>query len=136
MATRSMIGYWNPQNGNVTAIYCHHDGYPAGVGRMLENCWGSDFDVQDLMGLGSISVLDEDLLQTIAYHRDRGEKELRISYYPSPEAYRAAFGDGGDEYRYLWDGEAWFVMGYLGKDKNDRRWHDLEVVLKEEGEKC
>jgi hypothetical protein len=38
MSTRSRIAIEN-QNGSVTSIYCHFDGYISGVGKTLKECY-------------------------------------------------------------------------------------------------
>lgn len=71
MATRSRIAIEN-QDGTVTSIYCHFDGYLSGVGKKLFNHYDRE-KTEKLIELGDISVLGESTLNTIAYHRDRGE---------------------------------------------------------------
>jgi hypothetical protein len=77
MATRSRIGIQN-LDGSVNSIYCHFDGYPEGVGTTLKEHYSDRDELQKLIELGDISSLGDDLLTTIAYHRDRGE-----DYFPS-----------------------------------------------------
>jgi hypothetical protein len=71
MSTRSRIAIEN-QNGSVTSIYCHFDGYLDGVGKKLFNHYDRE-KTEKLIELGDISVLGESTLDTIAYHRDRNE---------------------------------------------------------------
>ena len=71
MATRSRIAIEN-QDGTVKSIYCHFDGYLDGVGKKLFEHYDRE-KTEKLMELGDISVLKESTLNTIAYHRDRGE---------------------------------------------------------------
>lgn len=71
MATRSRIAIEN-QDGTVTSIYCHFDGYLDGVGKKLFNHYDRE-KTEKLIELGDISVLGESTLNTIAYCRDRGE---------------------------------------------------------------
>lgn len=97
MSTRSFIGIQN-LDGTVTGIYCHHDGYLEGVGATLKAHYTTVRQVLDLVALGSLSSLGEDLDYTQAYHRDRGE-ELSVNDYPSADTIR--FSDGGYEYIYL-----------------------------------
>ena len=56
MATRSNIGILN-EDGTITAIYCHWDGYPEGVGTTLVNHYQDEDKVRELLSLGSISIL-------------------------------------------------------------------------------
>jgi hypothetical protein len=97
MSTRSFIGIQHP-DGTVHGIYCHHDGYLEGVGATLKAHYTTVRQALDLVALGSLSSLGEDLDVTQAYHRDRGE-DLDISTYDSPVDIR--FDDGGYEFIYL-----------------------------------
>ena len=97
MSTRSFIGIQN-LDGTVTGIYCHHDGYLAGVGATLKAHYTTVRQVLDLVALGSLSSLGEDLDYTQAYHRDRGD-DLDIAAYARPSSIR--FDDGGYEFVYL-----------------------------------
>lgn len=97
MSTRSFIGIQHP-DGTVHGIYCHHDGYLEGVGTTLKAHYTTVRQVLDLVALGSLSSLGEDLDVTQAYHRDRGD-DLDISTYDSPVDIR--FDDGSYEFIYL-----------------------------------
>lgn len=97
MSTRSFIGIQN-LDGTVTGVYCHHDGYLAGVGATLKAHYTTVRQVLDLVALGSLSSLGEDLDYTQAYHRDRGD-DLDVSTYDSPVD--ISFDDGGYEFVYL-----------------------------------
>lgn len=57
MSTRSYIGKWD--GDSIKAIYCHFDGYPNGVGRMLKEHYNSDDKIDELISLGGISSLGE-----------------------------------------------------------------------------
>lgn len=56
MSTRCMIGI-KEKDGNIRAIYCHHDGYPKGVGKVLLDFYKEERKVRQLLELGSISSL-------------------------------------------------------------------------------
>lgn len=86
MGTRSFIITTNPKD-DCSGIYCHWDGYPEGVGRILEQHYTKKSKVRKLINLGDISSLrplveptgphsfdnaQDDV--TVAYARDRGEK--------------------------------------------------------------
>ena len=49
-ATRSMIGIEQP-NGKIVAVYCHYDGYPEGVGKMLKKFYKSPAVINKLIRL-------------------------------------------------------------------------------------
>ena len=76
MSTRSRIAIEN-QDGTVTSIYCHFDGYLSHNGEILQNHFQDREKVEQLIALGDLSCLGEDIsegaIDTIAYHRDRGE---------------------------------------------------------------
>ena len=105
MATRSFIGIQNT-NGSVTGVYCHHDGYLEGVGATLTAHYTTAEQVRELVALGSLSSLGEDLDVTQAYHRDRGE-DLDVANYGSPGQIR--FSDGDYEFLYVFTPEGWLV---------------------------
>lgn len=56
MSTRSTIARKNPDN-SFTSIYCHYDGYPAGVGKVLYENYRTSKLVNALMDLGNLSIL-------------------------------------------------------------------------------
>lgn len=87
MGTRSFIVTQNPK-GDYSGIYCHWDGYPAGVGKTLEEHYVSKAKIRKLINLGGISSLAEEIEPTaphsfdqkqsgvtVAYGRDRGDKD-------------------------------------------------------------
>lgn len=105
MATRSFIGIQNP-DGTVDGVYCHHDGYLEGVGATLKAHYTTADQVRELVALGSLSSLGEDLDVTQAFHRDRGEN-FDVSTYGSLGQIR--FNDGGYEFLYVFTPEGWAV---------------------------
>lgn len=87
MSTRSIIAIEYPFPSGYRAIYCHYDGYPTGVGKVLFGSYNRD-NIEKLLDLGSLSSLGDKLEPyegeahsfdnpapntTVAYHRDRGE---------------------------------------------------------------
>lgn len=94
MATRSRIGL-EQEDSTIKSIYCHFDGYPEGVGKILKQYYQNRGKVEELMELGDISKLGvwvrplpneshsfespaKDV--TVAYYRDRNEP-LSKPYY-------------------------------------------------------
>jgi hypothetical protein len=130
MATRSRIGIEN-EDGSVSSVYCHWDGYPSHNGDLLVKHYSDRENVEALISLGSISSLRKNLVNTsgthsfespqedvtIAYHRDRGEdlQEARID--ESIEAYAKS---DYEEYGYVFtrDNE-WKVVDGTIKSVND-----------------
>jgi hypothetical protein len=149
MGTRSMIGMVQ-EDGSVLAIYCHWDGYVKHNGWVLDHHYGDADKVAALIALGNISSLRAEIGEqhpfdtchlkpseidprweswTVAYGRDRGEDKQEAVRYDSVQAYADALGDNGDEYRYLFDGEAWFVL--TGYGPHAGKWDDVREALKD-----
>jgi len=126
MATRSRIGIEN-NNGTVSSIYCHWDGYPAEVGRILRDTYSNPNTLQQLLDLGDISVLKENLKDVIAYHRDMRE-DLSPNYIHSnvnsfqPAEY--------EEYGYVLtkDNEWLVVETTYGNEIKRSKWINNELV--------
>lgn len=102
MATRSSITIKN-SDGSKRSIYCHWDGYPDHVGKILNEHYNTTEKVNALIDLGAISVLAPSIEcpeghsfespvrdYTIAYHRDRGD-ELMIFDKVQREDYNYLF---------------------------------------------
>ena len=89
MATRSKIAIEN-QDGTVTAIYCHWDGYVNGVGKTLFENYDRE-KLEQLIELGDISSLGETLDETVAYHRDNGEDLKKNTFTNVPTLFEDGF---------------------------------------------
>jgi hypothetical protein len=89
MSTRSYIGMLDDK-GMVRSIYCHHDGYLEGVGKMLFEHYSDSKKINDLLDLGDISSLEAKVWAdgphtfenpqadaVVAYGRDRGEDNVQ-----------------------------------------------------------
>lgn len=74
MSTRCRIAIKN-NDGSYKSIYCHHDGYPSGVGHILKNYYTKKKKIGQLLALNDISSLGEtlDYESTIDYNRFRDE---------------------------------------------------------------
>jgi hypothetical protein len=126
MATRSNIAYRTPE-GRIVSIYCHWDGYPAHNGEMLRRYYTTTDKIVDLISLGSISSLKQEIGEkqdfndrstqnedwTLAYHRDRGE-QLVVNTYNDIPSWIADM----EEYAYLHNGQEWLVNDHGEKDAN------------------
>lgn len=126
MATRSRIGIQN-QDGTVTSIYSHWDGYPSHNGKILKEHYTDRSKVESLIALGDISSLAESTEcpeghgfenrvegYTVAYHRDRNE-DFSQAKHPSVEEYLNKA--DVEEYGYLYttEGEWICIDGYSRK---------------------
>ena len=56
MSTRCRIGIQN-QDGTITSVYCHHDGYLEHVGNILVKHYTDESKIRKLMELGDMSSL-------------------------------------------------------------------------------
>jgi hypothetical protein len=122
MATRSSIAMVVPEG--IRSIYCHHDGYPEGVGAMLSQHYTDPAKITQLLDLGDISYLSEDVGVwkqdfndpipgiTLAYGRDRGESDTEAMIHSDEEEWENYRKGSVCEYGYLWDGDAWTLSDW------------------------
>lgn len=132
MATRSYIGKLN-QDGTVSYIYCHYDGYLEHNGKLLKENYNTPEMVNELLSLGDISYLGQEIGQqqdfskpnvkwTIAYGRDRGEVDAE-----QRESLLEDFGnDMGIDYFYLYTDEGWKY-----RQSEFETWRLIEMETKE-----
>lgn len=126
MSTRSRIAIEN-QDGTVTSVYCHFDGYVKGVGKILFENYNRE-KTEQLVALGNLSQLNESTETTIAYCRDRGE-DLNKTIYIDVEELFEMNSRGGLNYVYcLTKDNIWLVNKTTSNQVNV-----LEVILEEEG---
>ena len=123
MATRSAIGMI--VDGKVRGVYCHWDGYPAGVGATLDQHYTDPAKIMELIehgqisSLGSIigtqhpfsshgfhSVEEYDRLygeMTTFYGRDRGELDVGYKEFATLDAFVDFYTGSCCEYFYFYD---------------------------------
>lgn len=116
MSTHSLIGKVNKDN-SITYIYCHFDGYMEHNGRILQEHYTKESKVDDLLKLGDLSILGEEIgekhdfndydLTTAkkwcrAYGRDRGETDIEARTVQSANNIV-----GQEEYVYLFEDNKW-----------------------------
>lgn len=129
MSTRSTIGRLN-DDGTVTAIYCHFDGYLEHVGATLYSYYQDSEKITTLLNLGDVSSLKEEIGEphdfderfssqdprarwTRFYGRDRGENGIEAREFPNAATYWSSRRD----YQYLFADGAWLVKAYDGEIK-------------------
>lgn len=140
MSTRSRIGMVQP-DGTIRSIYCHNDGYLSWNGKKLFAYYNTPAKAKALIELGDISALREKLAPpkgakhtfnnplpnvTVAYLRDRGEKNCGFRISPNVEAFLAI--DSGQEYSYLFEDGKWSVWEKYGDAGNHRQELTLALV--------
>ena len=129
MATRSIIGKLN-ENNTVTYIYCHYDGYyKGGVGQTLNEHYLNESKINDLLELGDLSVLGEEIgfqqkfddRKThvkgfcLAYGRDRGESDIEAHSISLEEYINEDV--RGEDYKYLYRDGKWECYEYVSETK-------------------
>jgi hypothetical protein len=127
MATRSNIGIVN-DNGSVTGIYCHWDGYPEHNGKLLLKHYTDSERINGLMSLGSLSILAENLYSTdihtfnnpqegvcVAFGRDRGEKNADSKSFTNISEFEKYANRTTADYQYLFNNGKWQFRKYNGK---------------------
>lgn len=134
MSTNSTIAF-EDVDGSIQQISCHFDGQLGYNGRMLVKHYSDVEKVRELIALGDISSLREDVGNahsldkpnfgwTVAYHRDRGEKYNEPRFFKDILDYETRLDYREYNYLYTKDG-TWSVFF-----KND--WHDVEYELEKE----
>lgn len=132
MSTRSVIGKLN-DDGKVRWIYCHHDGYPEGVGDTLIKCYNTPESIEALLDLGDLSSLCETLESCVAYGRDRGETGTEAQTLDKGELLNEiAWESYWAEYAYIFEGGAWVV--YDWSNKTEALGNVAEVLARREEE--
>lgn len=115
MATRSLIGKQNT-DGTITNIYSHWDGYPEHNGVILQEHYNSPVKVDELLALGNLSVLGEEVGESqdfndrntqkdnwcLAYGRDRHEPNQEAKTVSHKEFFSTKH---GVDYLYLYNNE-------------------------------
>ena len=153
MATRSVISKIDKKvsNGEITAVYCHSDGYLKWNGKILNEHYTNENKVDELLSNGGISMLNENigkpgidfndykkfgsLKQSRFYHRDRGE-ELKIQTWNDGlrSFVEEAKSSYGAEFIYMFEevenGEGiWYVYDVFGSKDNKTNFEGCWVKL-------
>ena len=109
MVTRSFIARYNPDTNDYTAIYCHYDGYPTGVGLKLRDNYNTDASVNVLMKLGDISALRDTLVETMpeAYSVLNRSPDTEATTHKYRHVMFDDFRSRSCEYGYIWQNGVW-----------------------------
>ena len=127
MATRSFIAKYDTDANEYTAIYCHWDGYPEGVGFTLRDHYNSTGQVDTLLTYGDISSLHEDTNDTkaVSFQVTQGDTNavaVTFKYFSQMvEHYRRV----NCEFGYVWEDGKW--NGYA-LDPQEINLYELEAA--------
>jgi len=127
MATRGNIGIIN-EDGSVTGIYVHWDSYPENVGKLLLKHYNTSCIVCELMDLGDLSYLAENLYcddnnhsfenpvdgVCVAYGRDRGETGVESRVFNNISEFEKFADRTGADYQYLFNNGKWQYRNHNG----------------------
>ncbi len=121
MSTNCTVAIKN-EDGSVTSIYGHWDGYLNGVGSELLKNYTTENDIKELIMLGDCSTICDSVE---AYHRDKGEDWENVQ--PKVfEDYEQMLDTNSQEYNYIFENNQWYVIE--GYDENGKL-QDLEEAI-------
>lgn len=121
MATRSTISILKKDNV-ITSIYCHNDGYLAGVGSILYEFYRDTKTLNSLIELGDMSFLEFNVKSSYFYHRD-GNEDLKVTKYSSYKDFKS---ENFLDFNYIFkeEDEKWYLI-----NKETREFDDLSDLL-------
>lgn len=131
MSTRSCISIEH-ENGSVSSIYCHGDGYLSGVGLTLFNYYKTTAKLKPLINLGDLSYLGDSRAKgsTFAYKRDRHETDTEARVHDTLSEFLSNIGE--EDYRQNWGYEYCYLFPadkiWLVK-QDDQPWEPLHLAL-------
>jgi hypothetical protein len=150
MGTRSSIAI-KTEDG-IKAIYCHWDGYIDNNGRILKEHYQSPAKIAEMIALGDLSSLRQEIGQTqsfdaqfgdepelgltenwcMAYGRDRGETDVEAKSFDTIGEWVEAMAGSWCEFFYLFDGQDWIVSNGKKDDAGNFEFDFLEVAILKE----
>src|SRR5215471_1678642 len=96
MSTRSNICRQNT-DGSYDVIYCHFDGYPSGVGKVLYEYYQEPTKIAELLKLGDLSILGGDIGRKVDFEKRYKDKAYRETTEGQCLAYGRDRGEEGTE---------------------------------------
>ena len=123
MSTRSNIAIEDPKTKKVKVIYVHSDGYPYGVGKILNDNYTTYQKAKKLFNYGDASFLSDTIDECSFYARDWDREIDPAKEYRDEWMYMDAIkGDVFIEYIYIFKDNRWHVStqkSYKTKDGYD-----------------
>ena len=132
MSTRSLIGIKDDRG--ITYVYCHFDGYLAGVGTTLLENYKTEDVVNELVDGGDMSSVGE-TIKTCAFYADRGEDGTEARTIPADTAdIKDVYYECGQncwaDYVYLFEDGKW----YYSRESVKRTEDGHGIVYDDKGE--
>ncbi len=131
MATRSRIGMVN-ENGSITSVYCHWDGYPSHNGLLLLEHYQDPEKIKKLLALGDLSSLApnlepegnvthtfEDPTDGVCVFYGRDRKEKNTGYKVSANLKEFIQMSDWCDYLYIFENGEWQLVT-MHQDKKPR----------------
>ena len=115
MATRSVIAVLEAKgiggaDDTIKAIYCHNDGYLSNNGKILDQHYRDEDNINQLLAEGDCSSLKDTISDTIFYARDRGEDNKEaVTLKDESELLEHAFQQCDAEVVYMFAYGTWYV---------------------------
>ena len=139
MSTPCFIGKVDNKTDDVRFIYCHFDGYPEYVGYMLDTYYKDHGKVEDLLDLGDISSLKEEVSASPSYKEKDVKDKVTVAYFRdkggdwesvAPKHTQLANYEKEDlmiDYKYLYKDDIW----YVDVENGFSRWTKVSDLLKD-----
>lgn len=123
MSTRSLICV--PKSDGIHCIYCDRDGFPSGVGKMLQHHYNSLEAAESLVALGDAVSIGTNVSESEFCSRDRGEEwaDVEPQIAQTTEDVRELEQRVDAAYCYQWDliNGCWSYHRCYGNDRTERR---------------
>jgi hypothetical protein len=139
MSTPCFIGKVDNKTDDVRFIYCHFDGYPEDVGYILDTYYKDHGKVEDLLNLGDISCLKEEVSASPSYTEKEIKDKVTVAYFRdkggywenvAPKHTQLANYEKGEytiDYLYLYKDGIW----YIDKENGLSLWTKVSDLLKD-----
>ena len=113
MSTRCYIGVKRPDH-SIEFVYCHHDGYPEGVGWTLQDFY-PDGNIDEILKVGAMSSLG-DTPELCEFYKDPENHSIKRDCL---WAYKKYVKDSDAEYAYIFQDGKWYYSKkyYIGRDR-------------------
>jgi hypothetical protein len=99
MSTHCQIGVKYERTGKVMSIYCHFDGYPSGVGKMLLKHYNTQKKMEALIANDDLESLGPTLKDNVALQS--GDDGFQPSYDSGEDVFLERMSMSAAEYIYL-----------------------------------